>query len=230
MARIALATLFLLTLLPEAPAQEAQLDTEEKKISYTIGVTIGRQMNRNRVELDPDVFARGIIDALKEQELQLSDAEMEAAMQAFERKQILSQMPQEQRAVAEANGAAAQKYLAENAKKEGVVALPSGLQYQVLKAGRGPKPTVNDRVKTHYHGTLADGSVFDSSVERGTPATFPVGGVIPGWVEALQLMPVGSKWKLFVPADLAYGLRGSPPKIGPNQMLIFEVELLEIVE
>ncbi|MFM7902002.1 MAG: FKBP-type peptidyl-prolyl cis-trans isomerase, partial [Bacteroidota bacterium] len=119
-------------------------------------------------------------------------------------------------------------FLSENGKKSGVKTLPSGLQYSVLKEGKGPKPKETDMVKTHYHGTLINGTVFDSSVERKEPATFPVNGVIKGWVEALQLMPVGSKWKLFIPSDLAYGDTGSPPTIGPGETLVFEVELLSI--
>jgi FKBP-type peptidyl-prolyl cis-trans isomerase FklB len=118
--------------------------------------------------------------------------------------------------------------LAENSKKENVVTLESGLQYEVIKTGEGAKPTLNDQVTTHYHGTLIDGTVFDSSVERGEPASFPVSGVIKGWTEALQLMNVGSKWRLFVPYDLAYGERGAGPKIGPFTTLIFEVELISI--
>ncbi len=130
---------------------------------------------------------------------------------------------------AQENKAKADAFLAENAKKDGVVALPSGLQYEVLVEGNGPKPTANDRVEVHYHGTLLDGTVFDSSVDRGEPATFGVSQVIKGWTEALQLMPQGSKWKLYIPADLAYGSRGSG-KIGPMEMLIFEVELIKIVK
>jgi len=126
------------------------------------------------------------------------------------------------------NKAAGAAFLAENAKKTGVTALPSGLQYEVMKAGTGAKPGPTDKVTTHYHGTLLDGTVFDSSVDRGQPASFPVNGVIKGWVEALQLMPVGSKWKLFIPSDLAYGDYGSPPKIQPGATLIFEVELISV--
>jgi len=122
------------------------------------------------------------------------------------------------------------KFLAENATKDGVIVLTSGLQYKVIKMGEGPKPSKDDKVTTHYHGMLMDGTVFDSSVDRGEPATFPVGGVIPGWVEALQLMPVGSKWKLFIPSELAYGDRGAGPKIGPGATLVFEVELLSIAK
>jgi FKBP-type peptidyl-prolyl cis-trans isomerase FklB len=120
------------------------------------------------------------------------------------------------------------KFLADNSKRENVITLPSGLQYEIMKAGEGPKPNLEDKVTTNYHGTLIDGTVFDSSVDRGEPASFPVNGVIKGWTEALQLMPVGSKWKLFVPYDLAYGERGTGPQIGPYTTLIFEVELISI--
>jgi len=126
------------------------------------------------------------------------------------------------------NREAGLKFLAENKVKPGVVTLPDGLQYEILKAGDGPKPTLNSKVKTHYHGTLIDGTVFDSSVDRGEPISFPVSGVIKGWTEALQLMPVGSKWRLFIPSELAYGDRGAGPKIGPGSTLVFDVELLAI--
>ena len=126
------------------------------------------------------------------------------------------------------NAAEGEKFLADNAKREGVKTTASGLQYEIIKAGEGAKPTANDTVTVHYHGTLINGKVFDSSVDRKEPATFPVGGVIPGWVEALQLMPLGSKWKLFIPAKLAYAERGAGPEIGPGSALIFEVELLKI--
>ncbi|MCH7990113.1 MAG: FKBP-type peptidyl-prolyl cis-trans isomerase [Planctomycetes bacterium] len=129
---------------------------------------------------------------------------------------------------AKAAGKKGKDFLAANKKKKGVVTLKSGLQYLVLKQGTGKKPKATDRVKTHYHGTLIDGTVFDSSVQREMPATFPVNGVIKGWIEALQLMNVGSKWKLFIPSELAYGKRGSPPKIAPDSVLIFEIELLGI--
>jgi len=127
------------------------------------------------------------------------------------------------------NAEAGAAFLAENAKRDGVTTLASGMQYEIMKAGDGPKPSATDKVTTHYHGMLIDGKVFDSSVQRGEPATFPVNGVIAGWIEALQLMPVGSKWKLFIPSDLAYGGRGAGQDIGPNATLVFEVELLAIV-
>lgn len=137
----------------------------------------------------------------------------------------LQQMKTEKAAKNKAEG---EKFLADNKAKAGIVTLPSGLQYQVIKEGTGAKPTINDKVKTHYHGMLIDGTVFDSSVDRGEPISFPVSGVIKGWTEALQLMPVGSKWRLFIPADLAYGDRQAGAKIGPGSTLIFDVELLDI--
>ena len=163
----------------------------------------------------------GINDVLdKKSEPKISDAEAQKILQEYFTKQqeMKTKMAKEEGA----------NFLAENAKKEGVISLESGLQYEILKQGSGAKPTINDNVTTHYHGTLIDGTIFDSSVDRGQPATFPVSGVIKGWTEALQLMSVGSKWRLYVPYDLAYGERGAGANIGPFTTLIFEVELISI--
>ena len=161
---------------------------------------------------------RTVLDNQKEPKISGADAQ----------KVIQNYFQKQQAKVSESVIEEGKKFLTENSKKVGVVTLESGLQYEIIKSGEGAKPTINDQVTTHYHGTLLDGTVFDSSVERGQPATFPVSGVIKGWTEALQLMTVGSKWKLFVPYDLAYGERGAGPKIGPYTTLIFEVELISI--
>ena len=195
------------------------------KVSYFIGTNIGGQFKSQGIDVDFTAFQEGIKDAMAGKEPKYSREELMAAMQAFEGK-----MQAEAAKKAEAAKADGEKFLADNAKREGVKTTASGLQYEVIKAGTGAKPAATDQVKVHYHGTLVDGKVFDSSVDRGEPVTFPVQGVIKGWVEALQLMPVGSKWKLFIPSELAYGKQGAGGDIGPDAALIFEVELLEIVK
>ena len=157
----------------------------------------------------------------------LTDAELRETLNTF-RKEMMTKMEAKQKTDGEKNVKDGEAFLAANAKKEGVKTLPSGLQYKVIKSGAGKSPKATDTVKVHYHGTLIDGTVFDSSVERKEPATFPVNGVIPGWIEGLQLMKEGDKWQLFIPAKLAYGERGAGQDIGPNSALIFEVELLEV--
>jgi FKBP-type peptidyl-prolyl cis-trans isomerase FklB len=179
------------------------------------------------VEVEPDVVARGLKDALAGGKTLLTDDEAQATMVALQNDVRARQQGQMQQ-VAEKNRKDGEAFLAANAGKEGVVRLPSGLQYKILTPGTGPKPSATDSVVCNYRGTLIDGTEFDSSYKRGQPATFGVGRVIKGWTEALQLMPVGSKWQLFVPAQLAYGDRGAGADIGPNATLIFEVELLSI--
>lgn len=210
-----------------AAGGEVALNDQRSRVSYILGNNIGQNMKRDDLDLDLDALLLGIKDALAGQESRVSDADTEAAMQKFQQ-DVQAQRQKAAGEMAEKNKSSGASFLAENAKREGVKTTASGLQYEVIKEGSGPKPKASDTVEVHYHGTLPDGTVFDSSVERGEPATFPVGQVIPGWVEALQLMPVGSKWKLFIPSDLAYGERGAPPDIQPNQPLIFEVELLNI--
>jgi FKBP-type peptidyl-prolyl cis-trans isomerase FklB len=170
--------------------------------------------------LDIEVFTQAVKDVYNNDSLKLSETEANMLLQTYFQNLKSKKF--------EGNKKKGADFLAENAKKEGVVTLPNGLQYQVMTEGKGEKPKLTDTVKTHYHGTLIDGTVFDSSVQRGEPISFPVNGVIKGWTEALQLMPVGSKWKLFVPYDLAYGERGAGGAIGPYETLIFEVELLAI--
>lgn len=202
------------------------LKTMKDKASYAIGMSMARGMKDQGVDIDPAILARGLKDGLAGT-TQLTDEQAQAALTEF---QADLKARQEARAkiVGDANKKVGDEFLAANKAKEGVVALPSGLQYKVLKAGTGPKPTAADTVECNYKGTLLNGKEFDSSYKRGQPAAFPVGQVIKGWTEALQLMPVGSKWELFVPAELAYGSRAAGPDITPNSTLVFEVELLSI--
>ena len=203
------------------------LKTDKDKVSYAIGVNIGKSMRKDTVDVDPAIFSRGMKDAMAGGKLLLTDDEIKATLTKLQTDLRARQEVAMQKA-GEINKKAGDDFLAQNKTKEGVVALPDGLQYKILKEGNGPKPAVTDSVVCNYRGTLIDGTEFDSSYKRGQPATFPVNGVIKGWTEAVQLMPVGSKWQLFVPADLAYGNRGAGPDIGPNATLIFEVELLSI--
>lgn len=199
--------------------------TLKEQASYGIGFNIGHNLKEDGLDVDPAMLARGLVDALGGAQPQLTEQEIAKALEEFQ-KVVEQQMAQRAGKAAQEGEA----FLAANAKKEGVVVLPSGLQYKVLKQGTGASPTTTDVVRTHYHGTFINGKVFDSSVERGEPAEFPVNGVIPGWTEALQLMKVGDKWQLFIPAKLAYGKRGSPGGIAPDTTLVFEVELLDIVK
>ncbi len=215
-------------LAPQANAAEKQeLKSQKEKVSYSIGTDAGRNFKRLGIELDLDALVKGLKDALAGEKPLLSEEELGDAMKAY-REDLKEKQLQAIKAAAEENNKEGEAFLAENKTKEGVVALPSGLQYKILKAGEGKKPTEKDTVVCNYRGTLIDGTEFDSSYKRNEPATFPVKGVIKGWTEALQLMPVGSKWQLFIPPQLAYGPRGVGGVIGPNATLIFEVELLEI--
>jgi FKBP-type peptidyl-prolyl cis-trans isomerase FklB len=209
------------------------LKTDKDKESYAIGLNIGKSIHRDGVEVDPNVLSRGIKDALSGAKPALTDDEAKAVMMSLQTRVRKQQAEQAQVAaeaakkVGEANKAAGDAFLAANKTKEGVVTLPSGLQYKILTQGTGPKPTATDTVVCNYKGTLLDNTEFDSSYSRNQPLTIPVGGVIKGWTEALQLMPVGSKWQLFIPSDLAYGPTAKGP-IAANSTLIFEVELLSI--
>ena len=207
----------------EAPA----LTTQEQKVGYAIGAQIGAQLAMTKDDIDSKALISGLTDAMSGTALKLTDQQMQEAKVAFQTK-VQEKAQKEMTKLAEANKAEGEKFLAENKTKEGVVTLPSGLQYKVVQAGTGATPTAADTVVTHYTGTLINGQVFDSSVQRGEPATFPVNGVISGWTEALQHMKVGGKWQLFIPAELAYGERGAGQTIAPNSTLIFDIELLEI--
>lgn len=198
----------------------------EDKASYGVGLQMGSQLLSQSFDgLNAEAVAQGVIDALARNKPAVSNEEIDSAFQHITQKMQAKQAEQSKQVIAEGEA-----FLAENAKKEGVTVLESGLQYEVITEGSGDKPTATCTVKTHYHGTLMDGTVFDSSYERGQPAEFAVNGVIKGWTEALQLMPVGSKWRLTIPYQLAYGERGAGAAIGPYATLVFDVELLEIVD
>jgi FKBP-type peptidyl-prolyl cis-trans isomerase len=205
------------------------LKTQKDKFSYALGMKMGENLKKQSVPVDPAILSRGLRDALAGKKTLLTDEEAQGAMTAVQN-DMRQKMQEKMKEEGEANKKTGEAFLAANKSKEGVVTLPSGLEYKILKAGTGPKPTANDSVVCNYKGTLIDGKEFDSSYKRGQPATFPVTGVIKGWTEALQLMPVGSKWQLFIPPDLAYGERGAGGDIGPDSTLIFEVELLSIAD
>lgn len=209
-------------------AEKTELKTQKDKLSYALGVNTGKNLQRNGIDVDPNLLAQGLKDALKGGKLLLTDAEMGAVITAAQ-KDIQAKQQAQMKEQGAKNKKEGDVFLKKNLKKEGVKALPSGLQYKVLAEGQGKSPKATDTVTVNYKGTLIDGTEFDSSYKRGQPATFPLNGVIKGWTEALQLMKVGSKWELFIPADLAYGEAGRPG-IPPNSVLIFEVELLSIKE
>jgi FKBP-type peptidyl-prolyl cis-trans isomerase FklB len=203
------------------------LKTQKDKASYAIGLNIGKSMHKDGVEVDTAILARGVKDALAGGKTLLTDEEAKTALTLLTA-DLRKKAEGKAQVAGVANKTEGDAFLAANKTKDGVVTLPSGLQYKILKEGTGPKPTAADTVVCNYKGTLINDTEFDSSYKRGKPATFPVGQVIKGWTEALQLMPVGSKWQLFVPSELAYGARGASAEIGPNATLIFDVELLSI--
>ena len=215
---------------PVAPA----LSTPEQKMGYGLGITFGRQFHNDKLAVDIEAVSRGMRDGYLESKPEMTDEEVKAAMTQLQqavgeqRRAEEATRTAEMGKAAERNSAEAAAFLTKNATAEGVMKTASGLQYKILTAGSGPKPGPQDSVSVHYRGTLLDGTEFDSSYARGEPVSFPVTGVIPGWVEALQLMPVGSKWTLYVPSELAYGPGGAGNQIGPNAMLLFDVELLAI--
>jgi FKBP-type peptidyl-prolyl cis-trans isomerase len=205
-----------------------ELKTLEEQAAYAIGLDIGKSIVADGAELNPDLVARGILDAMKKAKPLMTEDEIKTAVTAYG-EQMRTKAAEKAKAAGEKNMKDGATFLATNKAKKGVKTTKSGLQYEVLKAGDGPSPKATDVVKVHYHGTLTDGKVFDSSVERKEPAEFPVNRVIAGWTEALQLMKVGDKYKLVIPSDLAYGKSGTPGgPIPPNAVLVFEVELLEI--
>lgn len=210
-------------------SKDVSLDSELSKASYSIGFKTGEQMKGRMDDLDFDAFIAGMRTGAQGEEgdMKLTAEEMEAAIMAYQQ-QKFEQMEAEMKQQQEANLAKGEAFRKENGAKEGVTTLENGLQYEVLASGEGAQPTVDDTVVAHYHGTLIDGTVFDSSVDRGEPATFPLGRVIQGWQEALPMMHVGDKWRIVIPPELAYGENGVGDAIGPNETLVFEVELLEV--
>ncbi len=218
----------------KSAAAAPALTTRKDKFSYALGMNIGngykQGLEKQSVEFDANLIAQGVKDALSGAKTRLTDEEAKAVLTEVQT-EVNKERQEKMKEASDKNKAEGEAFLAANKSKEGVVTLPSGLQYKILTAGIGPKPTASDQVNCNYRGTLIDGTEFDSSYKRGKPATFGVGQVIKGWTDALQLMPIGSKWQLFIPSSLAYGERGGPGgAIGPNEALIFEVELLSIVD
>lgn len=214
---------------PAATAAMGGLKTEKEQVSYVLGTGMGTQLEPIKDEINVDALVRAMKDAMAGKESKLSEAEAMQVMQAFGERMQAKQLA-DMEAQKSKNAAEGDAFFAENGKKPGVVTTASGLQYQVLTEGTGPKPKLTDTIRVHYKGTLLDGETFDSSIDRGEPVQFGLAQVVPGWQEGLQLMPVGSKYKLWIPGKLGYGEQGTPGgPIGPNATLVFEVELLEIV-
>jgi FKBP-type peptidyl-prolyl cis-trans isomerase FklB len=206
-----------------ALAAPPQLSTQQQKFSYAVGFQIAQGLKRDGIEIDHKAFSQAVEDVMRGRKPQLTAAEMQAAVQRFREDKA-----REQAQVAEKNAKAGEAFMAANKKKKGVVTLPSGLQYKVIKAGTGARPKPTDTVVVNYRGALINGQVFDSSYKRGEPATFQVNQVIKGWQEALPLMKEGAKWQVVIPPDLAYGPRGAGSVIGPNETLVFDIELVSI--
>ena len=218
----------------KSAAAALALTTRKQKFSYALGMNIGQGLGSNLkkqgVEVDWTLVAQGLKDVVSDSKTRLTEEEAKKVLTEVQN-EVRAQQQEKMKEAADKNKTEGEAFLAANKSKEGVVTLPSGLQYKILTEGKGPKPTAADTVVCNYRGTLINGTEFDSSYKRGEPATFPVGGVIKGWTEALQLMPVGSKWQLFIPSSLAYGERPDPRSgIEPNATLIFEVELISIQE
>jgi FKBP-type peptidyl-prolyl cis-trans isomerase len=205
------------------------LDSDASKLGYAMGIDVGASLGRMAADIDADAFIEAFRTSFAKGEMRMKPEEAAEVRQAFFQK-MQQEKQAEMAAAGAANKSSGMAFLAENKQKDGITTTPSGLQYELLRAAEGAKPTAADTVKVHYKGTLIDGTEFDSSYARGEPAIFPLNGVIPAWTEGVQLMSVGSKYRLFVPSELAYGERGTGAKIGPNATLIFEVELLEIVK
>jgi FKBP-type peptidyl-prolyl cis-trans isomerase FklB len=209
-------------------AGTTELKTQKDKVSYAIGMDMGNSLKRNNVEVDPDILGQAIKAVITGEKTLLTDQEVRTTLTALQQ-ELKGKMEEKMKAQGEKNKKEGEDFLAANKKKEGVKTLPSGLQYKVITPGTGKSPKATDTVSVQYKGTLIDGTEFDSSYKRGKPATFPVSGVIKGWTEALQLMKEGAKWQLFIPSSLAYGETGTAGgPIGPNAVLVFEVELLSI--
>ena len=197
--------------------------SDKQKFSYTVGFQIGQNLKRQNLDIDTKAFAQGAQDAISNAKPRLKTEEMQAAIQSQQKKEM-----EKQEALLKKNLEAGQAFLEANKKKEGVVTLPSGLQYKIITEGKGKQPKSTDTVVAHYRGTLTNGTEFDSSYKRNEPATFPVAGVIKGWQEVLPLMKEGAKWQVYIPTELAYGPRGAGDVIGPNEVLVFDIELLSV--
>ncbi len=223
-----IAMLSIVLLACQAYAEESgSLKSQKDKISYIIGLEVGGNLKKQSIEVDTDIFMKGLRDGFAGNKPLMTEQEMNETKTAFSQ-EMMKKREEEMKKTAEKNKKAEEAFFAENKKKEGVITLPSGLQYKVVTEGTGKAPTITDTVTVNYRGTLVDGTEFDSSYKRGQPATFPVKGVIPGWTEALQLMKEGAKWQLFIPSKLAYGEKGAGNTIGPNSALIFDVELISV--
>lgn len=205
----------------------APADNKKDKVSYSIGVDVGRSIQKQKIDINPDLFLTGLKDGLADKFSMMTEDEVKQTLLGVQ-SELIERQNAEMKAMATKNLEEGQKFLAENKKQKGIVTLPSGLQYKVIKEGSGESPKATDTVTTHYSGKLINGTEFDSSYTRGEPARFMVNAVIPGWTEALQLMKPGAKWELFIPANLAYGENGVGQIIGPNSTLIFDVELLNV--
>jgi len=214
-----------LALAPSAFADTTNLNTVEQKASYTLGADIAKNFRDQGLEIDVNAFSLGLEDALENRTLKLSEEEMMSAINTV-KERMQKQQLEKQQSIARTNLDKGKAFLTENAKKEGVITLDSGVQYKVLTEGKGDSPTPEDTISAHYRGTLLDGTEFDSSFKRGTPLTLQMGSVIKGWGEVLKLMKPGSKWEVYIPSDMAYGERGAGDAIGPNQALIFTIELI----
>lgn len=206
---------------------KGELKTTQDSVSYVIGMNIGHNMKSQKVDVTIEALTRGIQDVLDSSKTLITDEQADALMGAFQQR-MMAKQEEESKAAGEKNKKEGEAFLAANKSKQGVKVTESGLQYKVITMGNGPKPKSDQTVTVHYRGTTIDGTEFDSSYKRGQPAKFGVGQVIRGWTEAVQMMPVGSKWELYIPSELAYGERGAGGSIGPNATLIFEVELLSV--
>lgn len=225
--RIMMITLCMaLAVSPVFGEEKTELKTEKDKLSYALGADMGGNLKRFEIDINTDIYLKGMKDAMSGGNVLMTEQEIRATIMSLQ-KDVQAKQQEKMKVQAEKNKKEGEEFLAENKKKEGVKALPSGLQYKVITEGKGKSPSATDMVTVHYKGTLIDGTEFDSSYKRNAPATFPVNGVIKGWTEALQLMKEGSKWQLFIPANLAYGESGRP-SIPPNSVLIFEVELIKV--
>ncbi len=221
--------IFALAAMPVFAAEKTKLKTSKEKLGYSVGYVTGMNMKQDGLDISAEQLSRGIRDGYLGKKGVMTEDEIKGALDEYQ-KVLAAKQAEAMKQLAEKNKRDGTAYLAENGKKEGVATTASGLQYKVVSPGTGKQPKETDTVKVHYRGTTLDGTEFDSSIRRGEPATFPVNGVIAGWKEVLQLMKEGAKWQVVIPSELAYGDRGAAQIIGPNQVLLFDVELIQIVQ